>query len=68
MKIKLNGDLRKFSAVDTVVTLLDELGIERDVGGLAIAVNGSVVSKTKWPDTRLNDGDEVEIIHAVQGG
>jgi sulfur carrier protein len=68
MKLRLNGDVKEFSTVDTIVTLLDELGIDRDAGGVAIAVNGSVVSKTKWSDINLNDGDEVEIIHAVQGG
>jgi sulfur carrier protein len=36
--------------------------------GLAAAVNGDVVRRAAWNATPLTDGDEVEVLTAVQGG
>ena len=36
--------------------------------GVAAAVNGDVVRRAAWDTTRLADGDEVEVLTAVQGG
>ncbi|WP_237478939.1 sulfur carrier protein ThiS [Lichenibacterium dinghuense] len=36
--------------------------------GFAIALNGEVVRAARWDDTRINEGDRVEIIRAVAGG
>ena len=34
----------------------------------AIAINSTIVSKSLWDATWLNDGDKILIIKAVQGG
>jgi thiamine biosynthesis protein ThiS len=31
-------------------------------------VNGEVVPRRLWAETVLNDGDQVEVVTAVQGG
>jgi sulfur carrier protein len=36
--------------------------------GVAAAVNGEVVRRAAWTSTQLADGDEVEVVTAVQGG
>ncbi|GAA2078435.1 sulfur carrier protein ThiS [Streptomyces albiaxialis] len=36
--------------------------------GVAAAVNEDVVPRGRWADTRLGEGDRVEILTAVQGG
>ncbi len=36
--------------------------------GVAAAVNGAVIRRTAWDTTTLADGDEVEVLTAVQGG
>jgi sulfur carrier protein len=36
--------------------------------GVAAAVNGDVVRRAAWDSTSLTDGDEVEVLTAVQGG
>jgi sulfur carrier protein len=36
--------------------------------GVAAAVNGDVVRRAAWDSTSLADGDEVEVLTAVQGG
>ena len=38
------------------------------VSGIAVAVNGEVVRRSEWESTRLGDGDQVEVLTAVQGG
>jgi sulfur carrier protein len=53
----------------------DEMSLERAVSlisqaatGIAAAVNGEVVRRASWPSTRLEAGDLVEVVMAVQGG
>ncbi len=36
--------------------------------GVAAAVNGEVVRRAEWTSTQLADGDEIEVLTAVQGG
>jgi sulfur carrier protein len=36
--------------------------------GIAVAVNGAVVRRSEWESTPLTDGDQVEVLTAVQGG
>ena len=36
--------------------------------GVAAAVNGEVVRRGAWASTQLADGDQVEVLTAVQGG
>ena len=37
-------------------------------GGIAAAVNGEVVPRGAWGGSPLRDGDQVEVVTAVQGG
>jgi len=36
--------------------------------GVAAAVNGAVVRRAAWEATTLAEGDDVEVLTAVQGG
>jgi sulfur carrier protein len=36
--------------------------------GVAAALNGDVVRRAAWDATQLADGDEIEVLTAVQGG
>jgi sulfur carrier protein len=36
--------------------------------GVAVAVNDGVVPRSAWADTRLADGDRVDVLTATQGG
>lgn len=46
--------------------LLGEL--DHEVTHVAIAVNDTVVPRTRWAATELNSGDRIEIITPRQGG
>ena len=52
----------------TVAALMSESGIPADRRGVAVAVNGTVVPRARWDDTRLASGDVVEIVQPLQGG
>jgi sulfur carrier protein len=64
----LNGKEIETALDITVETLLAQ-SLKTDArDGIAVAVNGEVVPKATWSQRRLQEGDKVEIIRAVQGG
>ena len=63
MKITLNGEPIELATPTSVADLLGA-----DPRGRAVAVNGSVVPRERHLATLLAEGDEVEIVTAVQGG
>jgi sulfur carrier protein len=65
MRVTVNGEARDVSA-DSVTALLGEL--EYDGNHFAIALNYDVVPKSRWAETVLKAGDEIEIITPRQGG
>ncbi|WP_291849096.1 sulfur carrier protein ThiS [Bradyrhizobium sp.] len=65
MRVTVNGEPREVAA-----SRLDALLRELDYEGthFAIAVNYNVLPKSRWAETTLKHGDEIEIITARQGG
>jgi sulfur carrier protein len=64
--IRINGKDEALAAA-TVAELLLARGIEWPKG-VAVALNGSVVPRAAWPETRLASGDVVEIVRPFGGG
>ena len=65
--IRVNGCLQPLRA-RSLAELLDKLGLSDRSRGMAVAVNGSVVPRSGWDAVNLRDGDQVEVVCAVQGG
>ena len=65
--IKVNGVTEELAA-PTVAALLEARGIATGARGVAVALNGSVVPRAAWAETKLSAGDAVEIIKAMSGG
>ncbi len=65
--LKISGET-KFVKARSISELLTELSLSQESRGIAIAVNDSVVSKSRWSEHELKDGDSIEIVKAVQGG
>jgi sulfur carrier protein len=66
LQVLVNGQAREIAAgstVDQVVAAVTDLD-----SGIAVAVNGEVVPRRGWPATSVGDGDQIEIVTAVQGG
>ncbi len=65
MRVTVNGEAREINAV-SVDALLSEL--EYEGTHFAIALNYDVLPKSRWAETALKGGDEIEIITPRQGG
>ncbi len=66
MEVVING---KQHQAATALSLADAVALLTDARtGVAAAVNGDVVRRAAWEATSLSDGDEVEVLTAVQGG
>ena len=65
MRILVNGTWRDARA-EQLAALLGELGYGDAV--VATAVNGTFVPAATRADTRLADGDNVEVLAPMQGG
>ena len=47
--------------------LLNDIGLQ-DKQAIAIAINGEILQKKYHSEYILNEGDKVEIVHAIGGG
>jgi sulfur carrier protein len=65
--IRLNGQSLA-SAPGRLADLLAEHGFRGETRGVAVAINGTVVPRSKWNETVLSDGDDIEIVKIMQGG
>jgi thiamine biosynthesis protein ThiS len=65
MNLTINGEIHTFS-VETLSGLIDALGMKPD--RVAVELNREIVSRDRWLDTPLKDGDRLEIVHFVGGG
>ena len=65
MRVIINGQAREVSS-RSLDALLGEL--EYEGTHFAIALNYDVLPKSRWAETALNNGDEIEIITPRQGG
>jgi sulfur carrier protein len=66
VQISING---KPQQADATWSLAEAVALLTDAEtGIAAAVNGDVVRRVAWASTLLADGDEVEVLTAVQGG
>ena len=66
MRFTVNGDAAELpdgATVGDAIRTLTSLS-----SGVAVALNGEVVSRSAWDTTPVADGDGVEVLTAVQGG
>jgi thiamine biosynthesis protein ThiS len=66
MRLTINGKDQTFDESLTLAQLVEQLGMKGD--RVAVELNREIVSRAQWPETILNDGDQMEIVHFVGGG
>ena len=66
MRLIVNGEPHVLEDGATVIALLTSLDL--DARRLGIERNRSIVPKSLYAETRLADGDAIEIVHFVGGG
>jgi sulfur carrier protein len=66
--VVLNGERQELPDGATVEVAVIATGAPPDGRGVAAALDGKVVPRGEWSITLVRDGQEVEVVHAVQGG
>ncbi|HSR64373.1 MAG TPA: sulfur carrier protein ThiS [Xanthomonadaceae bacterium] len=66
MDIRLNGAAHTLPRDCTIARLLEEAGLAGR--RVAVEVNGEIVPRGAHARRALEDGDRVEIVHALGGG
>lgn len=68
MKVVVNGDSIDLADGAHVADAVRLVRPEPSGRGIAVAVNGTVVPRSRWTEVRLSESDKVEILTAVAGG
>ena len=66
MTITVNGKPMELPAGLTIEDLLARLKVRREF--TAVALNREVAQRSRYAETRLQEGDKVEIVHPMGGG
>ena len=66
MRLLLNGEERDVAGVATIADLVTSLGL--DARKVAVERNLEIVPRSTYAATRLESGDQLEIVHFIGGG
>jgi sulfur carrier protein len=66
VRVVVNGENWELADGTTVGDVL--LRLDAPASGIAVACRGELVPRASWSDTPVRDGDEIEVLTAVQGG
>lgn len=68
MIVTVNGEPRELTAGATVATVVELLDVAIDARGVAVALDGEVVPRSRWAQAEVRDGALIEVVAAIQGG
>jgi len=69
LSITVNGEDRSVPQGYQLTDVLQDLEIDPDYAtGVAVAINREVIRRQDWGDVAVDDGDDVEVVQAQQGG
>ena len=68
MNVIVNGAQREVPPTATVASVVDLLDVAPGARGVAVALNGEVVTRSRWQETPLSEGAQIEVLAAIQGG
>jgi sulfur carrier protein len=68
VKISLNGKPHELESGASAADAVRASGADPDARGVAVAVEGEVLPRGEWHEHELSEGENVEVVHAVQGG
>ncbi len=66
MHVRVNGEPQEIADGLTVAGLLEKLGLRAPE--VAVEVNTVVVRRAKHADSKISEGDQIEIVTFVGGG
>ena len=68
MNVVVNGEPRQLPGGATVAGVIEMLDVAPGARGVAVAVDGEVIARSRWTATELREGSVVEVLAAIQGG
>lgn len=66
MRIHVNGEEQRLPEAITVTELIESIGLADQ--RIAVEVNREIIPRGEYGETRLAEGDRVEIVRAIGGG
>lgn len=66
LNVVINGDSREVPSGQTVTDLLGDLGLHPRL--IVVEHNKEILDRELFSQTRLQDGDALELVHFVGGG
>ena len=64
--LTINGRRRELEGPTSLIDFLQSIGVNLQF--IAVAYNGEVIDREKFPQIVLDEGDEVEVVRPVGGG
>ncbi len=68
MRVVVNGETRELDGRPSLVEAAGLVGVSASDPGVAAAVDGTIVPRTRWSSTFLGENARVEIVRAAAGG
>ena len=68
MRVALNGEPVELPDEASLADAVAAAGADPQRRGVAAALDGEVVPKADWAGRALREGQDVEVVRAVQGG
>ena len=66
IEVTINGESQGFEGPLSVAAVIEHLGIKK--GKVAVERNLEIVPRSAYPQTQVEDGDRLEIVHFIGGG
>ena len=66
VNVELNGESKQLENGIDILSMVRSLGL--DPGWVVIEHNLNALDRKLWPETRLSEGDQVEIVRFMGGG
>jgi thiamine biosynthesis protein ThiS len=68
LNLVLNGQARAFDTLTPPATLAQLTAeLQLKAHRVAVELNGSIVERTRWPETPFAAGNRLEVVHFVGG-
>ena len=68
MIVTVNGQPRELEPGATLASVVGLLEVAPGARGVAVALDGEVIARSRWEQASLYDGALVEIVAAIGGG
>ena len=66
MKITLNGEQHEIDAETNLLQFLTDAGLAEK--RIAVEINRRIVPRSTFAEQSIQEGDRIEIVHAIGGG